>query len=43
MYPVRNWSTNFFVSDGVDQFRSFANSILPYQVDNTTVVDIESY
>ena len=33
----------FFVSDGVDQFRSFANSILPYQVDNTTVVDIESY
>ena len=33
----------FFVSDGVDQFRSFANSILPYQVENTTVVDIESY
>ena len=33
----------FFVSDGVDQFRSFANSILPYQVENTTVVAIESY
>ena len=33
----------FFVSDGVDQFRSFANSILPYQVENTTVIDIESY
>ncbi|MFR1027929.1 MAG: hypothetical protein ACLSD6_01065 [Clostridium sp.] len=37
---MRNRSTNF-VSDGVDQFRSFANSILPYQVENTTVVDID--
>ena len=33
----------FFVSDGVEQFLSFANSILPYSVEQTTVIDIESY
>lgn len=33
----------FFVSDGADSFRSFANSILPYPVEKTTVIDIESY
>lgn len=33
----------FFVSDGVDQFRSFANSVLPYHAQKTTVIDIEAY
>ena len=33
----------FFVSDGVEQFLSFANSILPYHIEKTTVIDIESY
>lgn len=33
----------FFVSDGVEQFLSFANSILPCHVQETTVVDIEAY
>lgn len=33
----------FFVSDGADSFRSFANSILPCPVEKTTVIDIESY
>ena len=33
----------FFVSDAAEKFMQFANSILPYQVENTTVVDIESY
>jgi glutamate racemase len=33
----------FFVSDGVEQFLSFADSILPCHVEETTVVDIESY
>lgn len=33
----------FFVSDGADSFLSFANSVLPYPVKKTTVIDIESY
>lgn len=33
----------FFVSDGVDQFLSFANAVLPYHVQKTTVIDIEAY
>lgn len=33
----------FFVSDGVEQFLSFADSILPCHVEKTTVVDIEAY
>jgi glutamate racemase len=33
----------FFVSDGVEQFLSFADAVLPCRVENTTVVDIEAY
>lgn len=33
----------FFVSDGADQFLSFANSVLPYHVGKAAVIDIESY
>ncbi len=33
----------FFVSDGVEQFHSFANSVLPCPVEKATVIDIESY
>lgn len=33
----------YYVSDGVDKFISFADSVLPCRVINTTVVDIESY
>ncbi len=33
----------FFVSDGVDSFLSFANSILPCRVADAQIVDIESY
>lgn len=33
----------FFVSDGADQFISFANSVLPRRVEGTSVVDIEAY
>ncbi len=33
----------FFVSDAAERFMSFANSILPYDVDTTKVVSIEEY
>lgn len=33
----------FYVSDAAKKFRDFANSILPYGVDSTKLVDIESY
>lgn len=33
----------YYVSDGVDQFISFADRVLPCHVTDTTVVDIESY
>ncbi|MDE5777687.1 MAG: glutamate racemase [Lachnospiraceae bacterium] len=33
----------YYVSDGVDKFISFADSVLPCRVTDTTVVDIESY
>lgn len=33
----------FYVSDGADQFISFARSVLPRRVDDTSVVDIEAY
>ncbi|MCM1399296.1 MAG: glutamate racemase [Clostridium sp.] len=34
---------SFYVSDGVDKFKSFANSVLPIHVDGVNIVDIESY
>ena len=34
---------DFFVSDGADEFISFANSVLPRHVENTSLVDIEAY
>ena len=33
----------FFVSDGAEKFEVFANSILPYELRKTQVVDIEGY
>ena len=33
----------YYVSDGVDKFISFADNVLPYHVTNTEIVDIESY
>ena len=34
---------HFYVSDGADQFLSFANSILPYHIEQPRVIDIEAY
>lgn len=34
---------HFYVSDSEEKFRKFANSILPYDVDMTTKIDIEKY
>ncbi len=34
---------DFYVSDGVDKFKSFADRVLPINVDDVNVVDIESY
>ncbi len=36
-------SYDFYVSDGVDSFKAFANEVLPINVDEVKVVDIESY
>lgn len=33
----------FYVSDGVDKFKAFADDVLPVNVDEVNVVDIESY
>lgn len=33
----------YYVSDGVDKFRTFAATVLPCDVEHTMVVDIESY
>lgn len=33
----------FYVSDLADKFKKFANSILPYDVEMATVIDIEQY
>lgn len=33
----------FYVSDGVDSFKAFANDVLPVNVEEVKVVDIESY
>lgn len=33
----------FYVSDGAEKFENFANSILPYDIRKTQVVDIEGY
>ncbi|MBQ9608188.1 MAG: glutamate racemase [Lachnospiraceae bacterium] len=36
-------SYEFYVSDGMDKFKSFADKVLPINVDKVNVVDIESY
>ena len=33
----------FYVSDLADEFKDFANSILPYDVEMTKKIDIEKY
>ena len=45
MLNVRNDKVayDFYVSDGVDNFKAFANDVLPINVDQVKVVDIESY
>lgn len=34
---------DFYVSDGVDKFKSFAENVLPIHVQDVNVIDIESY
>ncbi len=38
-----NSTYEFYVSDGVDKFKAFADDVLPVNVDEVKVVDIESY
>jgi len=38
-----NPSYDFYVSDGVDKFKAFADRVLPIHVTDVNVVDIESY
>lgn len=38
-----NSTYEFYVSDGVDKFKAFADDVLPVNVDEVNVVDIESY
>ena len=33
----------FFVSDAADKFKSFANSIMPFRIDETNRINIEEY
>ncbi len=39
----KNPTYDFYVSDCVDKFKSFADRVLPINVDDVNVVDIESY
>ena len=39
----RRPSYEYYVSDGVESFMSFADSVLPFHVKDTEVIDIESY
>ena len=41
--PSAKAEHHYYVSDGVDKFSSFANSVLPCRVEKTTVIDIEAY
>ena len=34
---------DFYVSDTADKFKNFANSILPFHIDNITQINIEEY
>ena len=34
---------DFYVSDTADKFKSFANSILPFHIDNISQINIEEY
>lgn len=39
----QNTVYDFYVSDGVDKFKAFADRVLPINVNDVNVVDIESY
>lgn len=39
----QNTAYDFYVSDGVDKFKAFADRVLPVNVNDVNVVDIESY
>ena len=39
----KDFPYRFFVSDLADEFKAFANSILPYDVEMTKKIDIEKY
>lgn len=41
--PGQEVNHRYYVSDGVDKFISFANSVLPCQVEKTEIIDIEAY
>ena len=34
---------SFFVSDAAEKFRKFANTVMPFDVPETNVVNIEGY
>ena len=40
--PLKH-SHEFFVSDSVDKFKTFANSILPYEIKKASRINIEAY
>ena len=33
----------FYVSDAAEKFRTFANSIMPFEIDETNRINIEEY
>ena len=42
----RRWETisiNFYVSDGADKFKTFANSIIKYGILSAKTINIEEY
>lgn len=41
--PPGNEPYKFYVSDAADKFKSFANSILPYDIETTQKINIEEY
>lgn len=43
LQPVDGAMHEFYVSDAANKFKKFANSILPYGVDNTQLIHIEDY
>ena len=33
----------FYVSDAAEKFKSFANSVMPFDIESTRVIQIEEY